>query len=78
MELATAWDNWMVPTWAYAEEDRTNWTVQEKRASTDTVYRQDWTNVGTPSTKTPHINNMRVSADAEPSQNGYRELEELA
>ena len=56
MALATAWDNRMVPIWPYVEKDRTNWTVLEKRASTDTEYRQDWTNVGTQSTKMPRIN----------------------
>ena len=39
----------------YAEEDRTNWTVQDKRVSTGTEYRQDWNNVGTQSTKMPSI-----------------------
>jgi len=73
MAKATAWDTWMLPIWPYAEEDRTNWTVRDKRASSHTEYRQDWTNVGNQSTKMRRINNMRVSADAEPSQNGYRE-----
>jgi hypothetical protein len=63
MVLATEWDTWMVPILPYAEEDRTNWTVQDKRASTDAEYGQDWTNVGTQQTKMPRINKMRVSAD---------------
>ena len=47
----------MVPTWPYGEEDRTNWAVQEKRATTDTEYRQDWTSVRNQTTKMSRIKN---------------------
>jgi hypothetical protein len=60
----------MVSIWPYAEEDRTNCAAQEKRASTDAEYRQDWTSVGTQSTKMPRINNMRVYADADRHKTG--------